>query len=55
MLSERARFCAEECPICKSARKGNRTAKWFVKNIDRHICPFCKAYEKETGKKAYGD
>ena len=28
-------------------------AYWFVKNIDRKICPFCRAYEREFGKPAY--
>ena len=46
-------FCRDDCPICKSARKGNKQAKWFVKNVDRKVCPMCKAYEKETGKLAY--
>jgi hypothetical protein len=46
-------FCEERCPICKSARRGNRVARWFVKNIDRKICPMCRNYEKQTGRKAY--
>ena len=46
-------FCRDSCPICRAARRNNKVAKGFVKNIDRKICPMCKAYEKQTGKKAY--
>ncbi|MDF2957091.1 MAG: hypothetical protein OD814_000713 [Candidatus Alkanophagales archaeon MCA70_species_1] len=53
-MSRRARFCAEVCPICRRARsKKKGLAYWFVKNIDRKICPFCRAYEREFGKPAY--
>ncbi len=52
-LEKRAKFCEEKCPVCKKAREGNKIAKWFVKNIDRKICPFCRAYEKVNNKKAH--
>ncbi len=43
-----------ECPICSKAReKGKGLAYWFVKYIDRKVCPMCKAYEKVYGVKAY--
>ena len=42
------------CPICKSARKTQKGfAYWFVKYVDRKICPQCKAYEEVTGQLAY--
>jgi RNA polymerase subunit RPABC4/transcription elongation factor Spt4 len=49
-----ARFCAEVCPVCRRARAKQRgVAFWFVKNVDRKVCPMCKAYERATGKLAY--
>ena len=44
---------SEHCPIANKARKHNKAARWLLKNTGRHICPFCKAYEKEHGKPAY--
>ncbi|MGY0288710.1 MAG: hypothetical protein ACUX7D_08185 [Candidatus Methanodesulfokora washburnensis] len=52
-LIKKAGFCKEKCPICTRARKGNRLARVFVKYVDRKICPYCKAYERIYGKKAY--
>ncbi len=52
-LIKKANFCREKCPVCARARKGNRLAKIFVKYVDRKICPYCKAYERVYGKKAY--
>ena len=37
----------------EKARKSNKIARWLLKNTGRHVCPFCKAYEKEHGKPAY--
>jgi len=49
-----ALFCKEMCPVCRRARrKGRGLAHWFVKNIDRPLCPMCKAYERVYGKRAY--
>ncbi len=43
-----------ECPVCNSARKNQRGfAFWFVKFIERGLCPQCKAYEKVYGRKAH--
>ncbi len=42
------------CPVCKSARQHQKgAAYWLVKNVDRHICPFCRAYERVYGKAAF--
>ena len=49
-----AAFCEDSCPICTRARKNpGGLAFWIVKNIDRKICPMCRAYERKYGKKAY--
>jgi len=54
MTEKMAGFCKNVCPVCRSARKNQQgVAYWFVKNIDSKICPFCKAYEKVYGRKAY--
>jgi hypothetical protein len=48
-----ARKCLE-CPVCKTARRKQRgIAFWFVKSVEGNVCPYCKAYEKVYGKKAY--
>ena len=44
---------SEHCPMACQARKANPVARWLLKNTGRHICPFCKAYEKKYGKPAY--
>jgi uncharacterized protein CbrC (UPF0167 family) len=43
-----------ECPVCAHARKKQRgIAYWFVKNIEKGLCPYCMAYERVYGKKAH--
>jgi hypothetical protein len=43
-----------ECPVCTRARKKQRgIAYWFVKYIERGVCPYCAAYERVYGKKAH--
>jgi len=50
---ERARFCLT-CPVCRRARAKQRgLAYWFVKRVERAFCPYCQAYEKVYGRKAY--
>jgi hypothetical protein len=42
------------CPVCRTARRKQRGfAFWFVKHMERGVCPACKAYEKVYGKKAH--
>ena len=57
IISERDRKMAQqcmECHLCKHARNKQRgIAFWFVKKIERNICPFCKAYERVYGLKAH--
>ncbi|MHC1584916.1 MAG: hypothetical protein ACXQS7_01450 [Candidatus Syntropharchaeia archaeon] len=48
-----ADFCANTCPVCTRARDHEGLARAFVKHIDRHICPACRAYEREYNKPAY--
>ena len=48
-----AKMC-KNCPVCKHARKKQKgIAFWLVKSIEVKFCPYCKAYEKVYGKKAY--
>ena len=49
-LSEKAAYCRDKCPICSRAKRGNKVMR-VIASIDRLICPHCKAYERETGKK----
>jgi hypothetical protein len=52
-LKERAKKCLE-CPVCVKAREKQKgLAYWFVKLIDRTICPYCKAFEKVFNQRAY--
>lgn len=49
----RAQVC-EECPVCSRAREKQRgLAYWFVKKVERRLCPYCRAYERVYGLKAY--
>ena len=42
------------CRVCLHARKKQRgIAYWFVKNIEKGICPYCATYERVYGKKAH--
>ena len=52
-ISKRAKFCRDLCPDCKMARKRGGIFKWFVKNVERKVCPMCRAYERELGRPAY--
>ena len=52
-MSRRANFCANVCPVCSRAKKGNKVCQ-AIAGVDRKFCPMCKAYEKETGKRADG-
>ena len=52
-LVKKARFCKDQCSICKRARTKGGLARLFVKYIDRPLCPYCKAYEKVYGCLAY--
>ena len=43
-----------DCKLCSCARRKQKgIAFWLVKNLEVHICPFCKAYEKVYGRKAH--
>jgi hypothetical protein len=42
------------CPVCRRARAKQRgLCFWFVRRLERSICPACKAYEKVYGQKAH--
>jgi hypothetical protein len=42
------------CAPCKCAKTKQRGFLfWFVKCVERRMCPFCRAYEKVYGRKAH--
>ena len=48
-----ANLC-RNCPVCRRARKcQSGAAFWLVNRVERHLCPFCRAYERVYGRKAY--
>jgi len=48
-----AQVC-ERCPVCSHARRNqNGIAYMFVKTIEGSLCPYCQAYERVHGRKAY--
>ena len=48
-----AQWCLR-CPVCAHARRKQQgVAFWLVKNVDSRLCPFCKAYERVSGRKAH--
>ena len=48
-----AKVC-EFCPVCRTARRGQKGVAYrFVKTVESHVCPFCRAYERVHGRKAY--
>ena len=48
-----ARVC-ESCPVCRPARRNQQGLAYsFVKGVEGHICPFCRAYERVHGRKAH--
>jgi len=50
---KRARKCVT-CPVCRRARRKQKgLAFWIVKTVESGICPYCAAYEKVYGRKAY--
>ena len=55
--SERDRKLAQvcvNCPVCNHARKRQRgVAFWLVKNVEKKLCPFCRAYERVYGRRAH--
>jgi len=43
-----------ECNVCDHARKRQQgIAFWFVKNVERKICPYCEAYFRVFGRYAH--
>ena len=50
----RAKFCLMQCPGCKAARKKQK-GFWYqaVRVSDDKLCPWCSAYTRTTGRKAY--
>ena len=49
----KAEFC-KKCPVCSRARaKQKGIAYWFVKTVEDGRCPYCTAYHKVYGRKAF--
>lgn len=48
-----AKVCLK-CPVCRQARRHQHGAAfWLVRKIESRVCPFCRAYERVSGHKAY--
>jgi hypothetical protein len=44
----------QRCPVCNHARKNQGgMAYMFVKAVESSLCPYCQAYERVHGRKAY--
>jgi len=42
------------CPVCRRARqRPSGLAFRLVNQVERHLCPFCRAYERVYGRKAH--
>ena len=56
-ITEKDRKLAQqciECPVCTRARRKQKgLANFFVRFLERGVCPACKAYEKVYGRKAH--
>jgi hypothetical protein len=56
-ITEKDRELAQKCltcPLCKTARSQQRgPIFWFVRYLERGLCPACQAYEKVYGRKAH--
>jgi uncharacterized protein CbrC (UPF0167 family) len=55
-ITEKEKQMAEKCvtcTICSQARKNQKGFSYGAVKILRTVCPYCKAYEKVYGKKAY--
>lgn len=45
----------ENCPVCRRARQQPAgLACQLVSKVERHLCPFCRAYERVHGRPAHG-
>lgn len=47
-----AAFCDKYCPVCTRSRRPGSRLKGFVRFYHK-ICPFCRARERETGRKPW--
>ena len=48
-----ARICLN-CPVCRQARKQQKGVAFkFVSQVEKGICPFCRAYERVFGRKSH--
>lgn len=55
-VTERQKWMAQkciDCKLCSHARKKQKGFLYQLVKIESRICPFCKAYEKVYGVKAY--
>jgi hypothetical protein len=42
------------CPVCRHARRQQAGVAFeLVNRVERHFCPFCRAYERVYGRKAH--
>ena len=56
-ITEKDKKMAEQCMKCVACSQARINQKgfffWFVKTIEKWLCPYCKAYEKVYGRKAH--
>jgi len=42
------------CPVCRHARRRQTGLAFLLVNqVEQHLCPFCRAYERVYGRKAH--
>ena len=51
--TEKARFCKDKYPVCVKARNKGRGILYQLVRLERHVCPYCRAYERMYGIPAY--
>jgi hypothetical protein len=51
------RALADLCLTCTVCRRGRARQRgfsfWFVRRVETHLCPCCRAYERVYGRKAH--
>jgi len=56
-ISEKDRKRADRCrrcPVCRRARARQKGLAFrLVRKVESRLCPWCRAYERVTGRKAH--
>ncbi len=55
--AEKDRMMAQKCVQCKACRHARKRQQglifWFVKKVEKKICPYCEAYYRVYGRYAH--